>query len=110
MPIAHGEGNYVSPVETDPAGVLLRYCDADGNITPSANPNGSRDNIAGLVNTDGNVFGLMPHPERAAWAFNVAFLDPAHRKREPHSTVGAHIIFQSMSQALRARERQSGWA
>jgi phosphoribosylformylglycinamidine synthase subunit PurQ / glutaminase len=66
MPIAHGEGNYVSPVDTDPEGVVLRYCDADGNITMSANPNGSRDNIAGLINAAGNVFGLMPHPERAA--------------------------------------------
>jgi len=64
MPVAHGEGNYVSPV--DPEGVVLRYCDADGNITMSANPNGSRDNIAGLINAAGNVFGLMPHPERAA--------------------------------------------
>jgi phosphoribosylformylglycinamidine synthase subunit PurQ / glutaminase len=64
LPIAHGEGNYVSPV--DPEGVVLRYCDADGNITPSANPNGSQDNIAGLINAAGNVFGLMPHPERAA--------------------------------------------
>jgi len=65
MPIAHGEGNYVSPVDTDPEGVVLRYCDADGNITMSANPNGSRDNIAGLINAAGNVFGLMPHPEHA---------------------------------------------
>jgi phosphoribosylformylglycinamidine synthase subunit PurQ / glutaminase len=64
MPIAHGEGNYVSPV--DPEGVILRYCDADGNVTSSANPNGSRDNVAGLINAAGNVFGLMPHPERAA--------------------------------------------
>jgi phosphoribosylformylglycinamidine synthase I len=64
MPIAHGEGNYVSPV--DPEGVVLRYCDADGNVTPAANPNGSQDNIAGLINATGNVFALMPHPERAA--------------------------------------------
>jgi phosphoribosylformylglycinamidine synthase I len=64
LPIAHGEGNYVSPV--DPEGVVLRYCDADGNVTASANPNGSRDNIAGVINAAGNVFGLMPHPERAA--------------------------------------------
>jgi phosphoribosylformylglycinamidine synthase subunit PurQ / glutaminase len=64
LPIAHGEGNYVSPV--DPDGVVLRYCDADGNVVPSANPNGSQANIAGLMNAAGNVFGLMPHPERAA--------------------------------------------
>jgi phosphoribosylformylglycinamidine synthase subunit PurQ / glutaminase len=64
LPIAHGEGNYVSPVAAD--GVVLRYCDADGAVVASANPNGSQDNIAGLINAAGNVFGLMPHPERAA--------------------------------------------
>jgi phosphoribosylformylglycinamidine synthase len=64
LPIAHGEGNYVCPGE--PQGVVLRYCDADGNVTPEVNPNGSQDAIAGIVNARGNVFGLMPHPERAA--------------------------------------------
>jgi phosphoribosylformylglycinamidine synthase I len=64
LPIAHGEGNYVS-VDA-PTGVALRYCDAAGNITTAANPNGSQDAIAGITNTRGNVFGLMPHPERAA--------------------------------------------
>jgi phosphoribosylformylglycinamidine synthase subunit PurQ / glutaminase len=63
LPIAHGEGNYVSLAE--PEGVALRYCDPDGNVTPAANPNGSKDGIAGLANSSGNVFGLMPHPERA---------------------------------------------
>ncbi len=65
MPIAHGEGNYVSPVDLQ-GQVVLRYCDADGGISPSANPNGSQGNIAGVINAAGNVFGLMPHPERAA--------------------------------------------
>jgi phosphoribosylformylglycinamidine synthase len=64
LPIAHGEGNYVSPEHTD--GVVLRYCDAQGNVTKEANPNGSQDGIAGIANAQGNVFGLMPHPERAA--------------------------------------------
>jgi phosphoribosylformylglycinamidine synthase subunit PurQ / glutaminase len=64
LPIAHGEGNYVSL--TQPRGVVLRYCDAYGNATPEANPNGSRDGIAGIANERGNVFGLMPHPERAS--------------------------------------------
>jgi phosphoribosylformylglycinamidine synthase len=63
MPIAHGEGNYVSPSE--PEGVVLRYCDARGELTPLANPNGSQDAIAGISNVAGNVFALMPHPERA---------------------------------------------
>jgi phosphoribosylformylglycinamidine synthase len=64
LPIAHGEGNYVSLAE--PEGVVLRYCDREGNLTPRANPNGSQDAVAGIVNASGNVFGLMPHPERAA--------------------------------------------
>lgn len=64
MPVAHGEGNYVSPAK--PTGVVLRYCDRDGSLSEDANPNGSHDNIAGIVNDRGNVFGLMPHPERAA--------------------------------------------
>jgi len=64
LPIAHGEGNYVSLVDAE--GIVLRYCDAEGTISPSANPNGSQANVAGLVNAAGNVFGLMPHPERAA--------------------------------------------
>lgn len=71
VPIAHGEGCYFADDETL-AGlnrngqILLRYSDAEGNLTTSANPNGSRENIAGIRNEAGNVFGLMPHPERAA--------------------------------------------
>lgn len=64
LPIAHGEGNYVSMAK--PEGVVLRYCDREGNLTHQANPNGSQDAVAGIVNATGNVFGLMPHPERAA--------------------------------------------
>jgi len=56
IPIAHGEGNYFA----------VRYCDKDGQITDAANPNGSLDNIAGICNETRNVFGLMPHPERAS--------------------------------------------
>ena len=66
LPIAHGEGNYVCP--SQPAGTVLRYCDAEGNVADAANPNGSQDNIAGIANESGTVFGLMPHPERAAEA------------------------------------------
>ena len=73
VPIAHGEGNYVADDATLRAlgadnRVVFRYCDADGNVTPEANPNGSTDNIAGIVNERGNVLGLMPHPERAVEA------------------------------------------
>ena len=70
IPIAHGEGCYFADDETlhrleANRQILLRYCDASGNITDAANPNGSRKNIAGIRNEAGNVFGLMPHPERA---------------------------------------------
>ncbi len=64
LPIAHGEGNYVLAEGAAPE-VVLRYCDAHGAITSQANPNGSAHNIAGVRNAAGNVFGLMPHPERA---------------------------------------------
>jgi phosphoribosylformylglycinamidine synthase subunit PurQ / glutaminase len=64
LPIAHGEGNYVAVGQ--PTGVALRYCDPNGNVTDRANPNGSQDAIAGVLNERGNIFGLMPHPERAA--------------------------------------------
>jgi phosphoribosylformylglycinamidine synthase len=64
LPIAHGEGNYVAP--GDPVDVVLRYCDANGNVTPASNPNGSQDGVAGIINAKGNVFALMPHPERAS--------------------------------------------
>lgn len=68
-PIAHGEGNYYidseSLVRMEQKGqVVLRYCAVDGEITPDANPNGSVENIAGVCSEQGNVLGLMPHPER----------------------------------------------
>jgi phosphoribosylformylglycinamidine synthase len=73
IPIAHAEGSYY----TDPvtlaglqanAQVVFRYCTPDGKLTPDANPNGSLDNIAGIRNPEGNVLGMMPHPERCAEA------------------------------------------
>ena len=73
LPISHGEGRYVADSATLDAlerdgRVVLRYADADGRVTPAANPNGSERGIAGIVNERGNVLGLMPHPERAAEA------------------------------------------
>jgi phosphoribosylformylglycinamidine synthase len=70
LPIAHAEGNYVCDDLTlqelrDENRVVFRYCDEQGEITAEANPNGSRDNIAGICNRQRNVLGLMPHPERA---------------------------------------------
>ncbi|MFN7615088.1 MAG: phosphoribosylformylglycinamidine synthase subunit PurQ [Pseudanabaena sp.] len=71
LPIAHGEGCYFADADTlkeleDNNQVVLRYSDAIGNITNDANPNGSISNIAGICNKQGNVLGMMPHPERAA--------------------------------------------
>jgi len=92
IPIAHAEGNYY----TDPvtlaglqanAQVVFRYCTADGNVTPEANPNGSLDNIAGIRNAEGNVLGMMPHPERCA--------------EDLLGNEDGRIIFQSMIQSLK---------
>ncbi len=71
LPIAHGAGNYFAPPDVldrlvERGQVVLRYCEPDGRITPESNPNGSAMNIAGICNEGGNVFGLMPHPERAS--------------------------------------------
>ena len=73
IPIAHGEGRYYADEKTLDAleangQVIYRYCDENGNITAAANPNGATRNIAGIRNANGNVFGMMPHPERATSA------------------------------------------
>jgi phosphoribosylformylglycinamidine synthase len=85
LPIAHGEGNYVSV--DDESNVALRYCDADGNVTPGANPNGAQANIAAIQNERGNVFALMPHPERA----NDALL----------GSQDGRLIFEALAAAVR---------
>lgn len=71
IPIAHGEGRYYAKPEVlkelnANGQVIFRYCDERGNINEAANPNGSLENIAGVCNATKNVFGMMPHPERAA--------------------------------------------
>lgn len=69
FPVAHGEGRYyadddvLDQLEAN-GQVAFRYCDAQGRVTPEANPNGSARNIAGILNAERNVLGLMPHPER----------------------------------------------
>jgi len=73
MPISHGEGRYYAEPEVlrqlrDSGQIVFRYCTEEGRVTKEANPNGSMDNIAGVVNAEGTVLGLMPHPERAAEA------------------------------------------
>ena len=91
IPVAHGEGSYVADEDSlkelnRNRQILLRYCDARGAVTDEANPNGSTENIAGICNERRNVFGLMPHPERACDA-------------RLGSTDGS-IIFQSILQHL----------
>jgi phosphoribosylformylglycinamidine synthase subunit PurQ / glutaminase len=73
MPTAHGEGNYYADPEVirdleASRRVVFRYCDARGDVTDAANPNGSINNIAGVCSEGRNVVGLMPHPERACEA------------------------------------------
>lgn len=71
LPIAHGEGSYYADADTladleANQQVVFRYCSATGDIAADSNPNGSLHNIAGICNRQGNVLGMMPHPERAA--------------------------------------------
>ena len=70
VPIAHGDGRYTADADTlarleGEGQVVFRYVDANGDATEASNPNGSQRNIAGIINSAGNVLGLMPHPERA---------------------------------------------
>lgn len=71
IPIAHKEGNYIIDDDglkslQDNNQIIFRYCDKNGNVEKKFNPNGAKDNIAGISNKKGNILGMMPHPERAA--------------------------------------------
>jgi len=93
FPVAHGEGCFFADGETlrplnANGQVILRYADSQGRIVPEANPNGSIENIAGICNRERNVFGLMPHPDRASDA-RLGSVDGAK-------------IFRSMMQAIDA--------
>jgi len=71
VPIAHGEGNYFTDEDTlksliDNNQIVFKYCSPVGKVEEGFNPNGSLKNIAGIINKDGNVLGMMPHPERAS--------------------------------------------
>tara|TARA_Y100001970_G_scaffold258835_1_gene339182 strand:+ start:8721 stop:9410 length:690 start_codon:yes stop_codon:yes gene_type:complete len=70
IPIAHNEGNFFANENTlkkikDSNQIVFKYCDKNGEINENSNPNGSIENIAGIINEKGNVLGMMPHPERA---------------------------------------------
>jgi phosphoribosylformylglycinamidine synthase I len=93
LPIAHGEGCYFADEQTlrelnDHHQVILRYATIDARVEASANPNGSIQNIAGICNREGNVFGLMPHPDRAC--------------EERLGSVDGLKIFKSMVQTIEA--------
>jgi len=71
IPIAHIEGNYYAEEETirslrENGQIVFRYCDEKGGLSPDSNPNGSKDAIAGICSREGNILGMMPHPERAS--------------------------------------------
>lgn len=73
IPVNHGEGNYFADQQTladleQNGQVVLRYCTQEGDVLPKASPNGSVNNIAGIINKKRNVLGMMPHPERACEA------------------------------------------
>ena len=70
IPVSHGEGNYFADLDTlinleETGRVLFRYCGPSGEMATDFNPNGSANNIAGIMNSSGNVLGMMPHPERS---------------------------------------------
>ncbi len=95
IPVAHGEGRYVADEETldelERSGrVVLRYVNEQGQRAPGANPNGSDRDIAGIVNEEGNVLGMMPHPERCVESLLA------------HGTDDGRVIFDSVITHLRA--------
>lgn len=89
-----GEQGYFDGLE-ERGRIVLRYAGKAHN--------GAMHRAAGICNDEGNVLALMPHPERAAWAFNVAFEDPLLRAGDPNTPVGAHAVFACMARSLRER-------
>lgn len=97
MVAAHSEGRFTGEERTfdeleERGRIVLRYAGKAHS--------GSMRSAAGVCNDDGNVLALMPHPERAAWAFNVAFEDPQLRGGDPTRPIGAHAIFENMAHSL----------
>ena len=89
--MSHGEGNYFADPGTledleQQGRVLFRYCDVSGEATPEANPNGSANNIAGIINEAGTVLGMMPHPERSCEAIL--------------GSTDGNLIFQSLIESM----------
>ena len=109
IPIAHGEGNLVTMEKglieklNDEGQVVFRYCDSNGRIIPEfpVNVNGSTENIAGICNPEGNVLGMMPHPERAFFAWQLPPHDP--RKHQKGAVGPGRKIFESMKRYIEVR-------
>jgi phosphoribosylformylglycinamidine synthase len=94
IPIAHNEGRYYLDKEQIPElernqQIVFRYVGEQKQPTEDANPNGSIDNIAGICDQEGNVMGLMPHPERASLSV-----------LSPHNQIDGRVIFDSMIRTL----------
>jgi len=106
IPVAHGDGNYFTDLETlrelERRGqVVFRYVEPDGTASEAANPNGSMANIAGIVNERGNVLGMMPHPERAS--------DPVLGHTDGQLLFRS-IIEWTSARARGSREEKESWA
>lgn len=108
MPIAHGEGNLVS-MNSDlierlnhNGQVVFRYCDENGATDTEfpVNVNGSRENIAGICNAEGNVLGLMPHPERASFPWQLPSHHPG-KNRNPNCS--GRLVFESLKRYIEVR-------
>jgi phosphoribosylformylglycinamidine synthase len=109
MPIAHGEGNLATMNEdlikrlNENGQMVFRYCDEKGDNVPDfpVNINGSIENIAAICNPEGNVLGMMPHPERAFFSWQ---LPPHHPKKYDQESPGpGRQIFESMKRYIEAR-------
>jgi len=106
IPIAHGEGNLVTTTPglmkklNDEGQVVFRYCDKNGRIINEFpfNVNGSTESIAAICNEQGNVLGMMPHPERAFFAWQLPAFDP--RKQRPDEPGPGRRVFESMKRYI----------
>lgn len=109
IPIAHGEGNLVTTTPglikklNDEDQVVFRFCDPAGQVVNEfpVNVNGSTENIAGICNPEGNVLGMMPHPERAFFAWQLPSFDP--RKHRPDEPGPGRRVFESMKRYIEVR-------
>jgi len=112
IPIAHAEGNLVTTDENmidklnEENQVVFRYCNEKGDVQKDfpVNVNGSIQNIAGICNPEGNVLGMMPHPERASFAWQLPATDPRKTKDDVYAPGPGRRIFESMKRYLEVRK------